>query len=300
MVRRSRVRKISDHALLFMADFALTLKTAAHLGPCDLIFTSPPYADARTYNANVNFNMEDYSRLGDYAFQALRPGGQMLMVIDAPVRKWRKGIGTERGFHPWKVMIDWAERVGFRVPDRLCYQRHGAPGAYTGRFRNDWEPLLWFQRPGGEHTFNKRQIASRAKYNTAGTGGMRTKEGTIRHRPEGRVNTGWAAENSKRHRGTFWEYGPTGHGHDSKATKEAKHPAKFPLRLAEDVVNCFSNPGDLVCDPFVGSGTTLAASLLNKRRFIGGDLHARRDGTPWVDVATKRTIEELRYRKRGA
>jgi hypothetical protein len=42
---------------------------------------------------------------------ALKPGGHCLMVLDAPVREWRKGYGTERGFLPWQVMLDWAERV---------------------------------------------------------------------------------------------------------------------------------------------------------------------------------------------
>ena len=40
--------------------------------------------------------------------------------------------------------------VGFRVPDRLAFGRHGLPGAYPGRFRNDWEPLLWLQKPGAD------------------------------------------------------------------------------------------------------------------------------------------------------
>lgn len=146
---------------IIRADFAVTLRQVADMGGTDLILMSPPYADARTYGADVSWSMEDYQRLGDAVKPALKPGGHCLMVLDAPVRKWREGYGTERGFLPWQVMLDWAMRVGLRVPDRLAYARLGIPGAYNGRFRNDWEPLLWFQN-GCEGYFDKWAIASEA------------------------------------------------------------------------------------------------------------------------------------------
>ena len=122
---------------LYRADYRDTLAEVAKMGGADLIAFSPPYCDARTYGMGVSWDHADYAALGDAVFAALRPGGHALVNVDAPVREWRPGFGTERGFHPWRLMLDWAERVGFRVPDRLCFGRQGHPGEYLGRFRND-------------------------------------------------------------------------------------------------------------------------------------------------------------------
>ena len=75
------------------------------------------------------------------------------------------------------------------------------------------------------------------------------------------------------------------------------HHAAFTYALARDLVLCFSNPGDLVVDPFLGSGAAMIAAIDHGRRFLGGDLLARQeDGKPWIDVA--REIAEGRYAQR--
>jgi DNA modification methylase len=185
-------------------------------------------------------------------------------------------------------MLDWAERVGFRVPDRLAYGRKGIPGAYTGRFRNDWEPPLWFEKPTHDEQgsyFNKEEIAKKAKYNQKGSisTAMR-KDGTKNVR---RVS-GWAAENGMMQQGTLWNYGDVGSGHDSKQGENTGHPARYSLAFCEDAIKCFCPPRCLVCDPFSGSGTTAVAALRQERRFIGGDLLSDKKGTPWAKVGWKR------------
>jgi len=64
------------------------------------------------------------------------------------------------------------------------------------------------------------------------------------------------------------------------------------MRLADDVVQCFSPLDGLVCDPFLGSGTTAISAAKHGRRFVGGDLGAReRDGRRWADIARERVME---------
>jgi DNA modification methylase len=279
--------------VISQADYRETLTAAADAGGADLIATSPPYADARGYGMACSWTDADYAALGDAVFAALKPGGHAIVNIDAPVREWRPGYGTERGFHPWRMMLDWAERIGFRVPDRLAFARLGSPGAYAGRFRNDWEPLLWFQRPGGDGFFDKHSIAAETKYEYARkAANSRRNDGTLNVR----FATGWAAENNRVQRGTLWDYGRVGHGATGAPDIEAEgHPARWPYCLAADIIRCFAPPGGLVCDPFVGAGTTAAAAQDLGRRFIGGDLGARTDGTPWADVA--RRVVESRARQ---
>lgn len=124
------------------------------------------------YGTAEAWREDQYKVLGDACFAALKPGGHAIVNVDAPVREWRKGFGTERGFHAWRLMLDWAERVWFRVPDRLAFGRNGLPGAYGGRFRNDWEPLLWFQKPGADGYFDKASLDAPSPY---GCGGRRSR-----------------------------------------------------------------------------------------------------------------------------
>lgn len=266
-------------ATLLKADFSDTLEFVSGQGGADLVFTSPPYCDARTYGNDVDFDLGAYARLGDATFQALKPGGHCLLNLDAPVREWRPGMGSERGFHPWKVMLDWAERVGFRVPDRLAYGRLGAPGEYGGRFRNDWEPLFWFQKPGAKGHFDKHSVATDAKVKMVGIKSSRERDGSLYKRQA----SGWAVENNKRHRGTLWDYQLVGRGHASLAClDDMGHPASFPYALAIDVVRCFAPKGGLVVDPFLGSGTAAIAAFDHGCDFIGGDMHGPTESETWV------------------
>jgi len=271
-----------DPCIIRQADYRETLASCE--GRADLVCTSPPYVDARTYGADVVWTDTDYAALGDAVFAALRPGGQCLIVVDAPIREWRPGMGTERGFHPWRLMLDWAERVGFRVPDRLAYGRIGAPAAYSGRFRNDWEPLLWFVRPGPEAPyFNKTSLRVKSihRFGVGKRVSIRREDGTMAER----LSSGRAVEDGMTHRGTLWNYGTTNHGKDFRDLEDSNHPARFSTRLAEDVVRCFCPPGGLVVDPFVGSGTTALAAVRHGRFFFGGDLLSDPQGRPWADVA---------------
>lgn len=264
------------------ADYRSTLDAVAAAGGCDLVATSPPYCDARAYGADVRWGDADYAALGDAVWAALKPGGHALINVDAPVREWRKGFGTERGMHPWRLMLDWADRIGFRVPDRLAFGRAGVPGAYTGRFRNDWEPLLWFQKPGADGFFDKSHMVAAGKVAYAGVVAVQSHRDGQRKR----AASGKNAEEGLVARGSFWQYGSVGKGHTGAPDIEAAgHPARWPYRLAVDIVRCFCPPDGLVCDPFCGAGTTAVAAVEHGRRFVGGDLLAREDGVPWADVA---------------
>lgn len=86
---------------------------------------------------------------------------------------------------------------------------------------------------------------------------------------------------------TSAEGGPT----VNKEISDAEHPAPFTSWIAKVQVLSYCQLGGLVCDPFVGSGTTAIAALRHGRGFIGGDLGAReRDGAMWADVARERAL----------
>jgi len=255
--------------------------------------------------------MDDYHRLGVAVFSALKPGGHALINVDAPVREWRPGFGTERGFHPWRMMLDWAEEIGFRVPDRLVFGRQSMPGLATGRFKSGWEPLLWFQKQGGDPFFDSHSIAKRShslswttkeatSYRKAGREAAQTKHG---HPIRGRCAADGIALPS-----TLWDYGNYGEfTRGAKDIERQNHPARWPYKLAEDIVRCFCPPDGLACDPFVGAGTSAVAALEHGRRFIGGDLGSRQDNddnrarrldpVPWVEVTARVLTERFKQER---
>lgn len=71
----------------------------------------------------------------------------------------------------------------------------------------------------------------------------------------------------------IWRYS-TGYGHMGENPIIHQHHSIFPLKLAEDHIKSWSNEGDLVLDPFAGSGTTAVACLKNNRQYLGYEINA--------------------------
>jgi site-specific DNA-methyltransferase (adenine-specific) len=88
-------------------------------------------------------------------------------------------------------------------------------------------------------------------------------------------------------RGNVWVY-PSGYMVSSKDKIAFKHPAIFPEQLANDHIISWSNEGDLVYDPFMGSGTTAKMAKINKRNYIGSEISKE-----YCDIAEKRINENL-------
>ena len=66
------------------------------------------------------------------------------------------------------------------------------------------------------------------------------------------------------------------------------HPAPFPIALARDHIATWSNHGDVVLDPFAGSGTTAIAAKELGRRFIGLELSA-----DYCEIAEQRLAQHV-------
>ena len=260
-------------------------------GGVDLILTSPPYPDARTdeaYGASFDTTLEGYGRLGDAVFAALKPGGVCALNIDGPVRKWRgecpnpladgAEIGSERSLIAFDVALDWAKRVGFRFIERCVYRREGVPGDHGPRWRSGGELVLVFARPGGPVHFDGWACTVAAK-----GAGTRYSNGGSRRLGGSTARGSWV-QAEFRQLSTVLSCSV---GHNQT---DGDHPAPFAAQLADAYVLCYSPPGGLVGDPFVGSGTVAFACHRHGRRFIGGDLGIRQAhkgkpcGRRWADI----------------
>jgi len=247
-------------------------------GGVDLILTSPPYPDARTVEAYggaaFDTTVAGYGRLGDAVFAALKPGGVCALNIDGPVRD-RRGIGSERDLVAFKVAIDWSERVGLRYVEHGAYVRDGAAGLFGPRWRSGWEPVHILSRPGAEPHFDPTAYQVPSKHP-----GKREQKRSSRSSGSGPEGVcGWMENPSTRHISTALNLTVSRHNAD------IDHSAPFARELADAYVLCYSPPGGLVGDPFVGSGTVAFSCHRHGRRFIGGDLgHRERDGRRWADI----------------
>lgn len=281
--------------------FEASLARAAEIGGADLIFTSPPYptevpgakgregAPTRRYGGDApeHFLWEDYQRLGNCCFQALRPGGFCIVIIDGPVRTRDKHKGSERSLIAFRLAIDWAERVGFRYVEHEAYLRLGPPGDFHPRRRSGWEPMHVFQRPGARGHFDAWAVTEESR--TAGScwarGATRMWNGMI---AGGRRDTDRYTTSPTKTLSTALTARETSSTICSNAF-DADHPAPFTKHIAEVQVLSYCPPGGLTCDPFVGSGTTAIVAVRHGRNFIGGDLGARkRDGRRWASIARER------------
>ena len=215
------------------------------------VFTSPPYAEQRkeqyggipadkyvdwweAVQNNVGGNLA-----GDGSFFVnIKPhcedGQRVLYVMDlvtAMVRRW-----------------------GWRYAEEYYWKSQGVPGLFRGRFRNVIEPVYqfvlsgqwkWTPRPGGEEQGNRKGIG----YSPTGSGIQSNFEYSGDALPTNCIECGSAAPE----------------------TRDAfnAHSAMFPVALPDFFIRAYSDPGDVWCDPFLGSGTTVVAAHQNKRRGLG-------------------------------
>ena len=190
----------------------------------------------------------------------------MWVVGDATIK------GSESGTS-FRQALYFKDVCGFNLHDTMIYHREGPPLTHN-RYEQKFEFMLVLSK-GRPTTFNGLRLPS------VSAGAKRS--ATMRQDGDGlgsRSAKGTVAETKLR--GNVWTYsvGNNGSTHDKAAHK---HPAIYPEQLAADHIASWSNPGDVVLDPFMGSGTTGKMALLAGRQFIGIDISAE-----YVELARER------------
>lgn len=219
-------------------------------GSVDLTVTSPPYDNLRTYNGTLNdWTPEKWQAIIRELFRVTKQGGVVVWVVgDATIN------GSETGTSFRQAL--YAMECGFNLHDTMIYAKPGfsAVGALATRYAPVFEFMFVWSK-GSVRTFNPikdRQCKSVGKVKS---GTIRQRDGsTKRMSNEGRIQPAFGQ------RFNIWEIAPQ---------CQKGHPAPFPESLARDHILSWSNPGDTVFDPFLGSGTTGKMALLDGRRFIG-------------------------------
>ena len=234
----------------------------------DLTVTSPPYDGLRDYNG---FSF-DFEAIAEQLYRVTKEGGVVVWVVGDSVIK-----GSESGTS-FKQALHFKE-IGFRLHDTMIYQKSPAfPEKW--RYSQTFEYMFVFTK-GRPNTFNPIDDHKNKPDGHKGgtyTSGLRGKDGkfTGKIRPKPR-------EYSRR-----WNVWWISSGYfKSTVDKIAyKHPAIFPEALARDHIMSWSNEGDVVLDPFVGSGTTCKIAKQLGRNYIGIDISQE-----YIDIAKERVVE---------
>ncbi len=223
----------------------------------DLTVTSPPYDNLRDYNNEVTWNFEKFKEVAKELFRITKPGGVVVWVVgDATIN------GSETGTSFRQAL--YFKEIGFNLHDTMIYAKNNPMPIQHNRYQSCFEYMFVFSK-GKPKNFNKlTEPCKNAGKKTTGT--YRNINGKMKHKN----GLGKPVKDTKI-KGNIWFY-DVGNYKTTKDKYAYKHPAIFPEQLAEDHIISWSNPGDIVLDPFLGSGTTAKMALLNNRNFIGFEI----------------------------
>lgn len=228
----------------------------------DMAITSPPYDDMRQYKG-YTWNFEEVAK---ELYRILKKGGVLVWVVkDRTV----KGSETLTSF---RQAIYFSE-IGFNVHDTMIWEKTGMLPTQDRYY--DVFDYMFILSKGKPKTMNF--ICDKANI----SGGRKQKKDLCINKGENKKGNGFFVRKEFGRRTNIWRI-PIGKNKETEG-----HPAPFPEQLAEDHIITWSGVGDLILDPFMGSGTTAKVCLKTKRNYIGFEISKE-----YCEIERRRTMKE--------
>ena len=229
----------------------------------DLIFTSPPYADQRR-NTYGGIPPDEYVHWflpkAEQFLRVLKPSGTFVLNIKERV------VDGERHTYVIELILEMRKQGWLWTEEFMWHKKNSYPGKWPNRFRDNWERLIQFNKT---KKFNMYQESVMVPVGDWAKDRLSKLSATDKKRDESKVKSGFG-KNVSNWIGRELVY-PTNVIHTATECSNKNHSAGFPLELPRWFIKLFTQPGDLVLDPFVGSGTTLLAALQLGRSYVGID-----------------------------
>ena len=244
------------------------LDTMARMPDCfvDLTVTSPPYDNLRTYNG-YSF---DFEVVAKELFRVTKQGGVVVWVVgDATIK------GSETGTS-FKQALFFKE-CGFNLHDTMIYLKNQLSFPDSTRYFNAFKYMFVFSK-GKINTFNPIKDRKNVSAGREVHGCERRNDGGLNKKRS-------CAGNIIKEYGVRWNYWLM---YNNKRGEETKHPAVFPEVLANDHILSWSNEGDTIYDPFMGSGTTAVAVRKLNRNYIGSEISKE-----YCDITEQRLKQKI-------
>ena len=245
----------------------------------DLIFTSPPYADQRkkSYGGVGPDEYVDWFMPKAHQFmRVLKPTGTFILNIKERV------VDSERHTYVIELIVKMREQGWLWTEEFMWHKKNSYPGKWPNRFRDNWERLIQFNK---DRKFHMYQEAVMVPVGEWAKDRLAKLSETDKIRDESKVGSGFG-KNVSNWLGRDLVY-PTNVIHMATECSNRNHSATFPVELPAWFTKLFTKPGDIVLDPFMGSGTTALAAIQLGRHFVGVDISKE-----YIALARKRTAHE--------
>ena len=230
----------------------------------DLIVTSPPYADQRKHiygGVSPDLYVEWFLPLSAELLRVLKPTGTFILNIKERV------VNGERHTYVLELILAMRKQGWLWTEEFMWHKKNCYPGKWPNRFRDSWERLLQFNK---QRKFNMYQEAVMVEMGDWAKSRLRNLSDTDKVRDESRVGSGFGKKIAN------WltrdKAYPTNVLHMATECSNRDHSAAFPEALPEWFINLFTEPGDIVLDPFMGSATTLRVAKRLRRHAVGIDI----------------------------